>query len=99
MTEPVGSTQNLSSGDAGRSPEVDDTTMGVRPADALHIPPGTDAVEHFYDNGFTDGMPVVIPTRGRVAQMPLGTGGASCLGAASELREERLVRVSVSVTV
>ena len=25
------------------------------------------------------------------AQMPLGTGGASCLRAASELREERLV--------
>ena len=25
------------------------------------------------------------------AQMALGTGGASCLGAASELREERLV--------
>ena len=37
------------------------------------------------------------PLRGAVrwlppqAQMPLGTGGASCLGAASELREEGLV--------
>merc|ERR1719261_646329 len=47
--------------------------MEVKPADTLNIPPGTDAVEYFYDNGFTDGMPVVIPTRGRVAQMLLGT--------------------------
>ena len=63
-------------------PEVDQKDMAVVPADTLTIPPGKDPVEYFYESGFTDGIPVVIPTRGRVAQMLLGCDRdpIECLG-------------------
>eukprot|EP00930_Biecheleria_cincta_P058446 TRINITY_DN44279_c0_g1_i1.p1 TRINITY_DN44279_c0_g1~~TRINITY_DN44279_c0_g1_i1.p1 ORF type:complete len:483 (+),score=42.81 TRINITY_DN44279_c0_g1_i1:43-1449(+) len=43
----------------------------------LSIPPGADALEWMYREGLTDGLPVVVPTRGKVRKMLSGTSRAS----------------------
>ena len=48
----------------------------------LPIPPGADALEWMYQQGLTDGLPVVVPTRGKVRKMLSGTSrvGTQILG-------------------
>lgn len=39
------------------------------------VPPGTDLVEWYFEEGWTDGLPVVPPTRPRVAEFVAALGG------------------------
>src|SRR5690349_25082191 len=43
--------------------------------DMLHVPAGTDLVEWYFERGWTDGLPVVPPTRGRVDAVVEALGG------------------------
>lgn len=67
----------------------------------LRIPPGEDALEHFFKAGLTDGLPVVPPTRRRVAMMLRGTAlGASdivgkCPPSYAEVTVEKLAIAAV----
>ncbi len=50
---------------------------GVEQADArrLRAPAGTDLVEWYFEQGWTDGLPVVPPTRARVDEFVAALGG------------------------
>ena len=41
----------------------------------LRVPPGTDAVEWYFEQGWTDGLPVVPPTPEKLAEMLRALGG------------------------
>src|SRR5215472_1112335 len=45
-------------------------------ADGLRVPAGTDLVEWYFEQGWTDGLPVVPPTRARVDAFIAALGGA-----------------------
>jgi hypothetical protein len=44
-------------------------------ADILPVPAGTDLVEWYFEQGWTDGLPVVPPTRGRIGDFVAALGG------------------------
>src|SRR5437879_5929868 len=48
---------------------------------ALYAPPGTDLVEWDFEQGWTDGLPVVPPTRARVDAFVVAVGRAAHAGA------------------
>src|SRR5438045_9557922 len=52
---------------------------------ALRVPQGTDLVEWYFEQGWTDGLPVVPPTAATVAAVVAALGGApglvECKGA------------------
>jgi len=41
----------------------------------LRVPAGTDLVEWYFEQGWTDGLPVVPPTRERVDEFVAALGG------------------------
>src|SRR5271156_6561215 len=43
--------------------------------DILRVPAGTDLVEWYFEQGWTDGLPVVPPTRERVDEFVAALGG------------------------
>src|ERR1051326_2393723 len=47
----------------------------VEAANALQVPRGTDLVEYYFAQGWTDGLPVVPPTPASVAAMVAALGG------------------------
>src|SRR4051794_27225278 len=51
---------------------------------ALHVPPGTDLVEWYFERGWTDGLPVVPPTREAI------DAGVAMLGGDPDLVECRV---------
>jgi hypothetical protein len=56
------------------------TRVAVQPSetaepDLVGIPAGTDLVEWYFEQGWTDGLPVVPPTRGRIAAFVAALGG------------------------
>ena len=46
-----------------------------RPVSAVQMPADTDLVEWYFEQGWTDGLPVVPPTRGRVDAFVAALGG------------------------
>jgi hypothetical protein len=44
-------------------------------ADIMRVPAGTDLVEWYFNEGWTDGLPVVPPTRERVDEFVAALGG------------------------
>jgi hypothetical protein len=44
-------------------------------ANAVRVPAGTDLVEWYFEQGWTDGLPVVPPTRERVDAAVAALGG------------------------
>jgi hypothetical protein len=48
---------------------------GTADIDPLRVPAGTDLVEWYFDQGWTDGLPVVPPTRARVDKFVAALGG------------------------
>ena len=44
--------------------------------EALRVPAGTDLVEWYFEQGWTDGLPVVPPTRARIDAVVAALGGA-----------------------
>jgi hypothetical protein len=41
----------------------------------LRVPAGTDLVEWYFEQGWTDGLPVVPPTRARIDEFVAALGG------------------------
>src|SRR5579885_1723534 len=56
----------------GRMAAMSGTAAG---AVAGHLPPDTDLIEWYYERGWTDGLPVVPPTRGKIDAMVAALGG------------------------
>ena len=48
---------------------------GMAERDSLSVPAGTDLVEWYFEQGWTDGLPVVPPTRERVDAVVAALGG------------------------
>jgi len=44
-------------------------------ADTMRVPAGTDLVEWYFERGWTDGLPIVPPTRGAIDLMVAALGG------------------------
>src|SRR5918998_6955298 len=55
----------------GGGPEAVDAGEGI----SLCVPPGTDLVEWYFEQGWTDGLPVVPPTREAVDAAVAALGG------------------------
>jgi hypothetical protein len=51
----------------------------VAEANVLRVPAGTDLVEWYFDQGWTDGLPIVPPTRASVDAAVEALGGDPCL--------------------
>ena len=47
----------------------------IAKAQTLRVPAGTDLVEWYFEQGWTDGLPVVPPTRARVDEFVAALGG------------------------
>ncbi|MGH7113829.1 MAG: hypothetical protein ACREE9_04965, partial [Stellaceae bacterium] len=47
----------------------------VAETNALSVPAGTDLVEWYFERGWTDGLPVVPPTRARIDEFIAALGG------------------------
>ena len=47
----------------------------IAKARTLRVPAGTDLVEWYFEQGWTDGLPVVPPTRARVDEFVAALGG------------------------
>src|SRR5216110_132631 len=47
----------------------------LRRAEARRVPKGTDLVEWYFDEGLTDGLPIVPPTAEKVAAVLAALGG------------------------
>src|SRR5437762_9681644 len=57
---------------AQRAPAVISTEAE---ANVVRVPTGTDLVEWYFEQGWTDGLPVVPPTRDKVDAMVAALGG------------------------
>src|SRR5438034_5982287 len=44
-------------------------------ANVVRVPPGTDLVEWYFEQGWTDGLPVIPPTRARIDAVVEALGG------------------------
>jgi hypothetical protein len=51
------------------------TTVEKTTSNMGRVPAGTDLVEWYFAQGWTDGLPVVPPTRARVAEFVAALGG------------------------
>src|SRR5271169_1589374 len=51
------------------------TSAEVREANVVRVPEGTDLIEWYFEQGWTDGLPVVPPTRARVDAVVEALGG------------------------
>src|SRR5215813_7228099 len=55
--------------------EAATTAVRADERNLLHVPAGTDLVEWYFEQGWTDGLPVVPPTRARVDAFVAELGG------------------------
>jgi hypothetical protein len=51
------------------------TSSGAAEANVVRVPEGTDLIEWYFERGWTDGLPVVPPTRARVDAVVEALGG------------------------
>ena len=57
-------------------PRVAATASETAATSLLRVPAGTDLVEWYFERGWTDGLPVVPPTRERIDEFVAALGGA-----------------------